>query len=300
MTSRIRWRDNWLTQPRAGHGKRIIVEARARHKRWMSDVGWGRLGAMEHRSATEEHDRALFDRIALSYAKKDLRESSRVARELRLRQTVKTLGGRLGHVLEVGCGAGFTASYLDGSYDSYTGVDYSGELIRYAEEHNGGPDREFVCANIKDFSPSRRFDVILMVGVLHHIPDAADVLVELGNLLTPAGVVVANEPQRGNPAISALRWVRKRVDKDYSSDQIEFTESELTALFNRAGYAVESFPQGVLTTPFAETQPLPERLSAALSRLASAVNPALDKLMVGQLARRLAWNVVVVGRLRSR
>lgn len=254
-------------------------------------------GTMEH-TATEEKDRALFDRIATSYAQKDLRESSRIAREQRLRQTVKTLGGHLGHVLEVGCGAGFTARYLEGSYATYTGVDYSDELVHYAREHNGGPGREFVCANIKDFSPAREFDVILMVGVLHHIPEAEEALADMRALLTPGGVVVANEPQRGNPAISALRWVRKRVDRNYSSDQIEFSEHELTDLFERSGYSVESFPQGVFTTPFAETRPLPERMSRPLSRLATAVDPTLERLMAGRRARRLAWNVVVVGKPR--
>lgn len=253
---------------------------------------------MEHTS-TEDQDRALFDRIASSYAQKDLRESSRLAREQRLRQTVKTLGGRLGHVLEVGCGAGFTARYLEGSYDSYTGVDYSSELVRYAQLHNGGPEREFVCANIKDYAPPRRFDVILMVGVLHHIPDAAEALANLRRLLTADGVVVANEPQRGNPAISALRWVRKRVDRNYSSDQVEFSEPELLALFERSGYDVECFPQGVFTTPFAETKPLPDRMSLTLSRLAAAVDPALERLIAGRRARRLAWNVVVVGKPRG-
>jgi SAM-dependent methyltransferase len=246
-----------------------------------------------------DEDRALFDRIAASYAQKDLRESSRGPRQQRLHQTVKTLGGRLGHVLEVGCGAGFSARYIDGWYDSYTGVDYSSELIRYARQHNGGAGREFVCTDIGDFAPTRRFDVILMVGVLHHIPDAAGALEKLRGLLTGGGAVVVNEPQRGNPAISALRWIRKRVDRDYSSDQVEFSEPELTGLFEEAGYTVESFPQGILSTPFAEARPLPERLSRALSRVATAIDPALERFMTGTFARQLAWNVVVVGRSRG-
>jgi SAM-dependent methyltransferase len=243
----------------------------------------------------EEADRALFDRIAHDYVRKDLTECCRIARELRLKQTLKPVGSRVGNVLEVGCGGGFSARYLDGLYDTYTGVDYSEELIRYARQENGGSRREFVCANIKDFEPGRSFDVVLMVGVLHHMPDPSAALVRLRDFLAPRGVVVVNEPQRGNPGISALRWIRKRVDPKYSADQVEFSETELSALFERAGYAVRSRPQGVFSTPFAETRPFPEAISLAISQLATRVDPQLERLLDVPLARRLAWNVVVVG-----
>jgi len=244
----------------------------------------------------ELQDRALFDRMAASYAQKDLHECSRVAREQRLRQTLNAAGVRPKHLLEVGCGAGFTARYLADSYETYTGVDYSSELIRYAEHYNRGPQRSFVCSNINGFSASRKFDVILMIGVLHHMPDPAETLARLRSLLAPEGVVIANEPQRGNPVISSLRWLRKRVDLKYSSDQVEFSEAEIEALFERSGYEVESVPQGIFSTPFAETRPLPEMMSLPMARLATAVDPALERLIGGPRARRLAWNVVVVGR----
>lgn len=245
---------------------------------------------------TEAADRALFDRIARDYVRKDLTESCRIAREQRLRQTLRPLGARVGHLLEVGCGGGFAARYLDGLYETYTGVDHSEELIGYARQYNAGPGREFLSANIKDFETSRRFDVVLMVGVLHHMPDPAGILAQLRALLTPAGIVVVNEPQRGNPGISALRWIRKRVDSSYSPDQVEFSEGELRELFERSGYDVQSYPQGLLSTPFAETQPFPHVVSRMLSRFATRLDPALERIMQGSPARRLAWNAVVLGR----
>ena len=178
------------------------------------------------RARTEDADRALFDRIARDYVRKDLTESCRIAREQRLRQTLRPIGANVGHLLEVGCGGGFAARYLDGLYETYTGVDYSEELIGYAQRYNAGPGREFLSANIKDFVATRRFDVILMVGVLHHMPDPAGILDQLRGLLAPEGLVVVNEPQRGNPAISALRWLRKRVDSSYSPDQVDVVVNE--------------------------------------------------------------------------
>ena len=245
---------------------------------------------------TEAADRALFDRIARDYVRKDLTESCRIAREQRLRQTLRPIGTRVGHLLEVGCGGGFSARYLDGLYETYTGVDYSEELVGYARQYNAGPGREFLSANIKDFETSRRFDVVLMVGVLHHMEDPAGILVQLRQLLTPAGIVVVNEPQRGNPGISALRWIRKRVDSSYSPDQVEFSEDELRELFERSGYDVETYPQGLLSTPFAETQPFPPVVSLMLSRFATRLDPTLERILQTSPARRLAWNAVVVGR----
>lgn len=250
------------------------------------------------RARTEDADRALFDRIARDYVRKDLTESCRIAREQRLRQTLRPIGANVGHLLEVGCGGGFAARYLDGLYETYTGVDYSEELIGYAQRYNAGPGREFLSANIKDFVATRRFDVILMVGVLHHMPDPAGILDQLRGLLAPEGLVVVNEPQRGNPAISALRWLRKRVDSSYSPDQVEFSEGELRALFESSGYDVKSFPQGLLSTPFAETQPFPQAVSLWLSRLATRVDPTLERIMKVTPARHLAWNAVVLGTAR--
>ena len=241
-------------------------------------------------------DKALFDRIARDYVSKDLKECCRVARRQRLRQTLRSLPVPMGRILEVGCGGGFTAQYLEGLFESYTGVDHSAELIRYAQAHNGGPNRAFVCSDILDFRTGDRFDLILMIGVLHPIPEPRAALEKLRGLLSPHGVVAVNEPQSGNPLVSALRWVRKRVDSNYSSDQVEFSEPEIVRLFEDAGYTCESHPQGVLSTPFAETQPLPQALALPLARLATAVDPLLEDLLATSRLGRLAWNTVVVGR----
>ena len=173
------------------------------------------------------------------------------------------------------------------------------ELIRYARYHNGGPNRAFVCANVKDFTPDRKFDVILMVGVLHHMADPAGVLVQLGQFLAPGGAIVVNEPQRGNPAISALRWLRKRVDRSYSPDQVEFSEGDLRRLFQQCGYGVQTFAQGVLSTPFAETRPFSEAISLTISRFGVRVDPTLERGLNLIRARRLAWNVIVLAKARA-
>ena len=105
--------------------------------------------------------------------------------------------------------------------------------------------------------------------------------------------MIVNEPQRGNPVISAARFVRKKVDSNYSEDQLEFSKPELLELFRSAGYSAQCFPQGVLSTPFAETTFLPDDLGGVLSGLACRADRALDRAVDRRGLERLSWNVVV-------
>ena len=82
----------------------------------------------------ESNDKKLFDDIAVNYVKKDLTTYCRVARKLRLVQSLKGIKQPIKKILEVGCGAGFSVEYLKGKFINYTGVDYSENLIKYALE----------------------------------------------------------------------------------------------------------------------------------------------------------------------
>jgi len=247
----------------------------------------------------EEADRQLFDSIAGDYVRKDQTPYCRVARKLRLDRTMKNLPKPMRNLLEVGCGAGFTADYLQGTYQSFTGLDYSENLIAYANAYNASDNSRFVCVNVNDFDSAESFQVILMIGVLHHIPEPAQVLEALKPQLASDGAIVVNEPQRGNPLISLMRKIRKLIDPNYSPDQVEFTEKELISMFESSGYSVRSFPQGVLSTPLAETRLLPNVIGLPLAWLTKLADPVLETLISMPLLRRLAWNVVIEARPRS-
>jgi 2-polyprenyl-3-methyl-5-hydroxy-6-metoxy-1,4-benzoquinol methylase len=237
-------------------------------------------------------DRDLFDRIARKYSKKDHEPYSRAARRHRVLSSVARLPS-LGNLLEIGCGAGFSAEYLAGRYARYLGLDYSTELIAVARECHAGLDVRFDCVDVEQFVTDERFDTILMIGVLHHIPDPSQALARLRGWLAPGGRIVVNEPQRGNPLISVARDVRKKVDAHYSEDQVEFSREELLQLFEQAGYQVDWFPQGVLSTPFAETAFPIGKLGLAASQLACRWDPALESLLSRLHVEQLAWNLVV-------
>jgi 2-polyprenyl-3-methyl-5-hydroxy-6-metoxy-1,4-benzoquinol methylase len=73
--------------------------------------------------------------------------------------------------MEAGCGAGFSAAYLEGKYSRFHGIDYASKLIELANHLNNRAGVTFATANIKDVGTTEpgRFDAIFMIGVLHHL-----------------------------------------------------------------------------------------------------------------------------------
>ena len=196
----------------------------------------------------------------------------------------------------MGCGAGFSVDYLRGKFVNYTGVDYSENLIKYAIKHNSDTGVKFECLNVNDFDTKLKFDVILMIGVLHHMPKPEDVIKSLSRLLATDGIIVVNEPQAGNPLIGLLRKIRKKVDDNYSTDQVEFTEDEIYLMFEKCGHEVKTFPQGVLSTPLAESRILPGFIGIPLAWITVILDPLLEKILSILSIKKLSWNVVVHAR----
>ncbi len=253
--------------------------------------------AVNTNSDVEERDRRLFNRIADEYFKKDMLPSSSLARRLRLNQTLRRAGlQRQSKIMEVGCGGGFSARYLQGSYSGYLGIDYSEKLITYAKDHSDMPNASFRVLNINDLEPEyNSFDIIFMIGVLHHMHNMDRVIGKLRNHLRCGGVLAVNEPQRINPIITLLRGVRKKTDAGYSKDQKELTAKDLMNAFKNAGYFnIRAYPQGLFSTPFAEVPLNPQFIMHPLSGLACRADQVLEEFFSRYL-KWLSWNIVVIG-----
>ena len=240
-------------------------------------------------------DQALFNRMAEKYARKDTLAGMRIARKHRAIATWTAMGQiRVPRILEMGCGAGFSARYLQGHFVSYLGLDYSGELIRLAEDLNGGPSIQFQEGDATGFLPVDPPDAVLLIGVLHHLDDPLAALKHCYRILKPGGHVLANEPQNSNRLIGFVRNVRRRVDGDYSDEQVFFQPGELAGLASSAGFEnPQTRGQGLLTTPFAEVALPGQGLLAPIVHAFSFVDAFLEK-EAAPLMKRLAWNVVLV------
>lgn len=245
----------------------------------------------------EASDREHFDAIAEQYGAKDLAPSCRPARQHRLERTIAAVpGDSYERVLEVGCGAGYGARYLRGRFRHYTGIDHSRRLIEYAAEHNQGEGVRFEASSIEDFNPPSGFDLIFMIGVVHHLEDAERSMRTIAEWLEPGGRLVANEPSPENPLVHATRMVRERLDRTYSSEQEEISADRLRFLFEGAGLQeVTISPQGFASTPFAEVVMKPFAITGPLARVACAVDRVIEKPSWSWL-KALSWNLIGCGR----
>ena len=247
-------------------------------------------------SERENKDRYLFDRIAEEYCQKDIHESSMLARRHRLRKTFRILPEkRYSRILEIGCGGGFAAKYLEGYYHQYIGIDYSDKLIAYAKEFHSSSNSDFRVANIKDYKDPEPFDIIFMIGVLHHIDGVENSMKQIVNMLKPGGWFIANEPQPANRIIQGVRKLRAKMDSKYSSDQITFSRHQLHTLFKNTGLQnIRVIPQGIFSTPFAEVTIKPEFISIPFVKLAILTDSVLERIF-SKIVERISWNIIAVG-----
>jgi 2-polyprenyl-3-methyl-5-hydroxy-6-metoxy-1,4-benzoquinol methylase len=110
--------------------------------------------------------------------------------------------GRPRSVLEVGCGEGALLSRVVDALEpgaTALGIDVAGQPgHRYT---GGSPEVEFRLTTASEvFAEGRRFDLVVLADVLHHVPIAErhDLVATCRDLAHPGGVVVVKE------------WVRRR------------------------------------------------------------------------------------------
>lgn len=243
-----------------------------------------------------ERDRELFNKTAARYARKDITKSSIQPRHYQVRWAVDPVIEKLGSsitIVELGCGVAAPAKYLAGRYKRYIGVDYSAEMIRAAQIfHKGNSKVEVVVDDVMALSiPANIADLVLAVGVFHHIPNIDKAFGSVLKIGKPGGYLVVIEPQRANPVIQMLRWLRGFLDSSYSREQRFFSKQELITLCESAGFEnIKVEHQGFLSKPFGQIVLSP--LFAPLSKLAVAIDRVLDEHLP-QPFRFLSWDLVV-------
>lgn len=252
--------------------------------------------------ARETRDRELFNRIAASYAQKDVLPSTRHARKWLLMRALRSViadkGERIGVIVEIGCGAGAQALYLESVCERYIGIDYSESLIEAGRQLlAGAPHAELRCANIKSAEmPAGIADLALVVGALHHMTELDLVMQRIRHLIRPGGHVVLMEPSRSNPTVQFLRWIRTKIDRSYSAEQHYFSRGELGDLLVRAGAKdIRVEYQGFTSPPFAQVAVGPQWLALPIAKLSTAAEPYCEAVF-GSAMGWLSWDLVGYGR----
>jgi SAM-dependent methyltransferase len=114
-------------------------------------------------------------------------------------------------VLDLGCGPGTMCPYLEGA--RYKGVDLNPDHVVAAREKFG--HFEFHCSDAGSFlaSTPAKYDVVLMIGLLHHLDDAqlVDVMRGCRKVLNANGRLITLDPtfeERQNP----IAYLLARLD----------------------------------------------------------------------------------------
>jgi SAM-dependent methyltransferase len=118
-------------------------------------------------------------------------------------------------VLEIGCGSGYGAYLLDQLQPkSYIGLDLMTEQVELARKNY--PQFEFLIQDAEDLSQfeSESKDVIIIFGVLHHIPNWRKTIDEIQRILKPGGSLFLEEPRGVDVKIfdALFRWGHPDTD----------------------------------------------------------------------------------------
>jgi SAM-dependent methyltransferase len=99
-------------------------------------------------------------------------------------------------VLEIGCGNGYGGHLLNQLQPkSYVGLDVMEEQIEIARRNY--PQYQFLiqdATNLTRFGNASK-DVVIIFGVLHHIPEWRKVIDEIARILKPNGCLFLEEPR---------------------------------------------------------------------------------------------------------
>ena len=190
-----------------------------------------------------ERQRKHFDKISEQYSQARKNPNHLLLKDLiwnNFFENHKNLATPGIKVLEPMCGTGeglkIVQNYLQADV-VYSGFDYSSEMVRIAQERNPEADIQVCDATTYD-SNGQRYDLIILIGGLHHVyAQAQSVVARLSRALPSGGYFLNFEPTQN---CWLTRKVRNYIYKSNSlfDEETEkgFELEDLNLMFERAGF----------------------------------------------------------------
>ena len=164
------------------------------------------------------------------------------------------------NVLELGIGHGYTCNHFSNYFQSYMVIDGSDSVISNFKKLYPDSKAEIVEGFFEDFSPGRKFDVIIMGFVLEHVDQPTDILRKYREFLAPGGrcfVAVPNAQslhRRFGVAAGLLDNVLTLGEGDLAlGHQRYYTVDSLTADLEETGYNIRR-KEGIFLKPVTTKQ----------------------------------------------
>jgi 2-polyprenyl-3-methyl-5-hydroxy-6-metoxy-1,4-benzoquinol methylase len=139
-------------------------------------------------------------------------------------------------VLDVGCGDGTLSLDFIEKADHVAMIDLSDNMLILARQniryHFPEEDNKIIYFNgdFISFEENNPFDLILLIGVLAHVPDIGETFMKVSSLLKPNGVVVIQFSDSNHLLIRLRLWLHRRKSK-YELNKI--TKGNLEVIYNQ-------------------------------------------------------------------
>jgi 2-polyprenyl-3-methyl-5-hydroxy-6-metoxy-1,4-benzoquinol methylase len=95
-------------------------------------------------------------------------------------------------VLDIGCGSGRISFLLAKKGANVTGVDYSQNMINLAKKYQTTqdlPNIEFIHGDLEQFSPDKKYDISIALGVVDYVDNAKEFLSKTNKLTKNKSIV---------------------------------------------------------------------------------------------------------------
>ena len=185
-------------------------------------------------------------------------------------------------VLEVGCGNGNFTVFLAEQASRVVAVDLNEKYVKEAKTRlKGKRGVEVLVADATQIQWELRFDTVVMLDVLEHIENDANMLLQLGSCLNPGGKLIIKVPALEclySPMDKAIghyrRYEKKTLIKAFRN---AYFSRPLVWYFNLAGIPGWWFNGKVLlrTTPPSEQVKLFNQIVPALSAIEARIKPPI-------------------------
>lgn len=121
-------------------------------------------------------------------------------------------------VLDVGCGTGTLLNCVKPSLG--VGIDYSSEMLKKAKQKF--PDLLFLRADAQRMILGKKFQYIIMVDIIDHVPDVAKMISCVPDLLSENGQCILTSV---NPFWEPIFWISERLSLKMPEGDHKFQSS---------------------------------------------------------------------------